>query len=688
MDASGYREEIYDVFADSDGDVETRIGRALEIGTNYLGLPIAFLTRIEDGRQVIVASRGDHALIQPGESCPLEQAYCRRTIETEDPMAVQDANVSPSVSQQAVETFGLGAYIGVTVTVDDETYGTVCFAAESTRDEPFTEAEQLFLELIGKLAGQAIERRAHERELERRAERLEREKARFEGIAETSADILFRVDSDATFTYVSSAAEDVLGYAPSEMVGTPFTAWLAESAVDDGVDTFERVMRGETTDGTELHFTDADGETVIIAVNGTPIREDGTVVGVQGVGRDVTARKERERELRRKTRAIDETQLGISMADATDPDLPLVYVNEGFERITGYERQDVLGRNCRFLQGPATDSDHVDVLRARVEAETTATVELLNYRADGTPFWNQVTISPIEEEDGALSHYLGFQRDVTERKRTEQLVLLLNRVLRHNLRNDMNVVRGSGRLLRDDPPAELTPVGERIERIDGVRAVIPRGTVGRTPRQPERTGPQTGAERPAGTRADATRPADALRHGHRGAPGGGDRRDADRHRPGHLCGSGIGAGARRTREQRGGPQPGGRPVGRTRGRRRRRVGADHRHRRRPGNRRDGVGSDRRGCGVGAGPRLRARTLVGQLDRDALRRLLPDRAAIGRVGDGRDASTPRDHRRRGSRRRRTGPDRPVSVTGGHSPARSAVLASAAASRGAGVTETGR
>jgi PAS domain S-box-containing protein len=464
MDASGYREEIYDVFADSDGDVETRIGRALEIGTNYLGLPIAFLTRIEDGRQVIVASRGDHALIQPGESCPLEQAYCRRTIETEDPMAVQDANVSPFVSQQAVETFGLGAYIGVTVTVDDETYGTVCFAAESTRDEPFTEAEQLFLELIGKLAGQAIERRAHERELERRAERLEREKARFEGIAETSADILFRVDSDATFTYVSSAAEDVLGYAPSEMVGTPFTAWLAESAVDDGVDTFERVMRGETTDGTELHFTDADGETVIIAVNGTPIREDGTVVGVQGVGRDVTARKERERQLRRKTRAIDEAQLGISMADATDPDLPLVYVNEGFERITGYERQDVLGRNCRFLQGPATDSDHVDVLRARVEAETTATVELLNYRADGTPFWNQVTISPIEEEDGALSHYLGFQRDVTERKRTEQLVLLLNRVLRHNLRNDMNVVRGSGRLLRDDPPAELTPVGERIER--------------------------------------------------------------------------------------------------------------------------------------------------------------------------------------------------------------------------------
>ena len=75
MDASAYREEIYDVFADSDDGAVAQVERALAIGTEYLGLPIGFLTRIEDGVQEIVASTGDHDLIRAGESCPLDQAY-------------------------------------------------------------------------------------------------------------------------------------------------------------------------------------------------------------------------------------------------------------------------------------------------------------------------------------------------------------------------------------------------------------------------------------------------------------------------------------------------------------------------------------------------------------------------------------------------------------------------------------
>jgi PAS domain S-box-containing protein len=464
MDASAYREKIYDVFAGSDTEVAARIDQALDIGTGYLGLPIGFLTRIDDGQQEVVAATGDHDLIQPGERCPLERAYCRRTVETDGPLAVQDANVSSAVPERAVQTFGLGTYIGVAVTVDDELFGTVCFAAQTPQDEPFSEAEEIFLELLGKLIGQAIERRDHERALERKTERLAREKARFEGIAENSADVLFRIDRDATFTYVSAASERVLGYAPDALVGTSFSSWLASSSVATGLQTFEAVLRVETVENRELVFEGADGDDVVVSVNGTPIRDEGSVVGVQGVGRDVTARKERERELHRKTRAIDEAGIGISMADATDPDMPLVYVNDGFEHLTGYDREAVLGDNCRFLQGESTDPETVDLFRERIDAAEPATIEVLNYRADGTPFWNQVQLSPVEDEDGRLTHYLGFQRDVTERKRTEQLVRLLNRVLRHNLRNDMNVVRGTGRLLQEDPQADVAAAGLRVER--------------------------------------------------------------------------------------------------------------------------------------------------------------------------------------------------------------------------------
>jgi PAS domain S-box-containing protein len=464
MDASAYREEIYDIFADSDDGAVAQVERALAIGTEYLGLPIGFLTRIEDGVQEIVVSTGDHDLIRAGESCPLDQAYCRRTLESEGTLAVQNAPASAAVADRAVETFGLGTYIGVTVTVEGEAYGTVCFAAEAERDQPFTEAEEVFLELLAKLIGQALERRAHERELKRRNRRLKREKARFEGIAETSFDVLFRVGRDATFTYVSSAVERVLGYPPSDLVGTPFSSWLDASSVDDAILAFDRAMNGETVEGLELTFEDADGEHVVVAVNGTPIHEDGEVTGVQGVGRDVTARKERERELRRKTRAMDEARVGISIADARDGDLPLVYANEGFERVTGYDAAEMLGRNCRFLQGEATDPETVALLAERITDEEPVSAELINYRADGTPFWNQVRLSPVDDGTGTLSHYLGFQTDVTERKRTEQLVRLLNRVLRHNLRNDMNVVRGTGRLLQEGAPDDPAALGERIER--------------------------------------------------------------------------------------------------------------------------------------------------------------------------------------------------------------------------------
>jgi PAS domain S-box-containing protein len=465
MDASAYREEVYDIFAGVGEDVLPRVERALGVGTEYLGLPVGFLTRIEDGEQEIVVSTGDHAGIEAGACCPLEEAYCRRTVEMEGTLAVQDASASPSIDDRAVRAFGLDSYIGAKVVVDDETYGTVCFAAESERADPFDETEEMFLELLAKLIGGALERRAYERELRERTARLEREKARFEGIAENSADVLFRLDRTGAFTYVSSAVERVLGYAPEDLVGTRFASWIADSSVDDALAAYRGTMDGEAVENLELDFVDAADERVIVAVNATPIRDDGAVVGVQGVGRDVTVRKERERELRRKTRAMDEATVGISIADA-DGDLPLVYANAGFERVTGYDASEMLGRNCRFLQGEATDPAAVAELGDAIDAGEPASAELLNYRADDSPFWNRVRISPVADADGDLTHFVGFQTDVTERKRTQQLVRLLNRVLRHNLRNDLNVLLGVGNHLQSGnaTDAELDDLGGRIER--------------------------------------------------------------------------------------------------------------------------------------------------------------------------------------------------------------------------------
>jgi len=121
-----------------------------------------------------------------------------------------------------------------------------------------------------------------------------------------------------------------------------------------------------------------------------------------------------------KTRTMDEAPIGITVADATDPDMPLVYVNAAFERITGYPPAYAVGRNCRFLQGEATREEPVAEMRAAIEAGAATSVELRNYRRDGELFWNEVTIAPLRDDSGTVTHYVGFQRDVTRRKRAER----------------------------------------------------------------------------------------------------------------------------------------------------------------------------------------------------------------------------------------------------------------------------
>src|SRR4051794_39090476 len=115
---------------------------------------------------------------------------------------------------------------------------------------------------------------------------------------------------------------------------------------------------------------------------------------------------------------------GIVITDALRDDHPIVYVNPGFERMTGYSADELVGRNCRLLQGPGTDPSAVAELRAAVAELRGAKVVVRNYRKDGTPFWNEVVLSPVVE-DGRVTQYVGVQLDVTERRQAEEQVQFL-----------------------------------------------------------------------------------------------------------------------------------------------------------------------------------------------------------------------------------------------------------------------
>jgi len=111
--------------------------------------------------------------------------------------------------------------------------------------------------------------------------------------------------------------------------------------------------------------------------------------------------------------AVRATSIPTVIADARRPDHPLVFVNDAFCRLTGYAREEVLGRDCRFLQGPATNPATVERIRTAVAAAEPLEIDIRNYRRDGKPFWNRLMLAPVRDAAGALTYYLASQVDVT-----------------------------------------------------------------------------------------------------------------------------------------------------------------------------------------------------------------------------------------------------------------------------------
>ena len=130
-------------------------------------------------------------------------------------------------------------------------------------------------------------------------------------------------------------------------------------------------------------------------------------------------RKAYEEELALRDRSINSATNGILIADARQPDLPTVYCNAAFEKITGYAKEEVLGQNCRFLQGTDRQQPGLEAIRQAVRQGTEAKAELRNYRKDGSLFWNELYIAPVKDQRGRLTHFIGIQTDVTQRKDQE-----------------------------------------------------------------------------------------------------------------------------------------------------------------------------------------------------------------------------------------------------------------------------
>ena len=169
-------------------------------------------------------------------------------------------------------------------------------------------------------------------------------------------------------------------------------------------------------------------------------------------------------ELLLRDRALSCTSCGVSIADARLPDLPLTYVNRAFLRMTGYERGEILGKNCRFLQGRERQQPARREIRRAIAEGRSCRVILRNFRKDGSPFWNELTLSPVLGSGGEITHFIGVQTVVTEREEARrernELIEQLHQVnsqleefayvVSHDLRAPLRGIRNAADLLRQE----------------------------------------------------------------------------------------------------------------------------------------------------------------------------------------------------------------------------------------------
>lgn len=253
-------------------------------------------------------------------------------------------------------------------------------------------------------------------------ESLRESEARFRQIVDMTREWIWEQDANGRYTYSSEAVKNILGYEVEEIIGKPYydlffpedrerCAALAPKLIAREEPFFRLVNRYRRKDGREV-FTESTG---------IPLSDHrGSLLKWRGVDHDITERKRFEDALRLRDRAIAASSVGIIITDPHQPGNPIIYANPAFIQMAGRSRDEVIGWNPRFLQGPETDPKAVEEIRKAIREERDCHLTLKNYRKDGTPFWNELFISPVRDDHGRLTHFIGTQTDVTALRRIEE----------------------------------------------------------------------------------------------------------------------------------------------------------------------------------------------------------------------------------------------------------------------------
>ncbi len=282
--------------------------------------------------------------------------------------------------------------------------------------------------------------------------------------------------------YVNAAFTRQTGYTADEVIGKTPRIFQGPKTSADTRHRIRKALEAWKPIRTELLNYRKDGSEFWVELYITPVADpSGYFRYWVSVQRETNQRRHFDEQRRLYELILANVNDGILVADATRVDLPIEFINAGFTRITGYTQEDVLGVNCRLLQGPATDPRAKQHLRSAIERQEPVTTEIFNYRKDGTTFWNLTTVTPLRDASGTVVKYVGVQRDVTEAKLREREMVAAQRLtavgemtggIAHDFNNLLTAINGAAELLTH----RLANDADSLALVEAICSASQRGT--------------------------------------------------------------------------------------------------------------------------------------------------------------------------------------------------------------------
>ena len=298
----------------------------------------------------------------------------------------------------------------------------------------------------------------------RTAHSLRVSEERFRLLSKAASDAIWEWDMVSGALSWNEGVTTLFGYSADEVGST--VDFRLEHIHPDDLDrvnaTVQAAIEGKAESWTsEYRFRREGGGYTPVLDSGYIIRDAaGVPVRMLGGMKDLTQRHHIEESLLLRDRAIQAVSQGIFITDPRRPDNPVIYASAGVERITGYRSDEVYGKNARFLQGADTDPETARKLREAIAAGRACSVEILNYRKGGAPFWNAMSVHPIRDAKGTLLYFVGVQSDITERRELEtqlqqaQKMEAVGRLaggVAHDFNNLLTVITGYAEVVLESP---------------------------------------------------------------------------------------------------------------------------------------------------------------------------------------------------------------------------------------------